>query len=57
MNKESNQTIKCDVSNCKYNDDVEYLCTLKKIDITCTCNEDRCNKKTETICNSFSKRD
>ena len=29
--EKSNQTIKCNVSNCKYNNDTEYLCTLDKI--------------------------
>lgn len=51
-----NQTIKCDVSNCKYNNDVEYLCTLEKIDISCTCNKETCHAKTETICKSFQEK-
>ena len=55
MNK-SKQTIKCDVNNCKYNDDINYLCTLNKIDVSCTCNKDLCKNKKETICNSFKKK-
>lgn len=51
-----NQTIKCDVSNCKYNNDVEYLCTLEKIDVSCTCNKEKCHTKTETICKSFQEK-
>lgn len=53
---ESNQTIKCDVSNCKYNNDETYLCNLKKIDISCTCNKEHCKNKKETICNSFEEK-
>lgn len=55
MNK-INQTIKCDVQNCKYNDDVDCLCTLNKIDVSCTCNKNACNDKKETICNSFKEK-
>lgn len=54
--KDANQTIKCNVSNCKYNNDTEYLCTLDKIDVSCTCNKDKCHNKTETICNSFDEK-
>lgn len=54
---ESNQTIKCDVTNCKYNNDEKYLCTLRKVDISCTCNKEICNDKKETICNSFHEKD
>ena len=52
----SNQTINCDVSNCKYNDDIDCLCTLDKIDISCTCNKNSCNNKKETVCNSFKEK-
>ena len=55
MEAKSNQTIKCDVKNCKYNNDAEYLCTLEKIDISCTCNNELCNDKLKTICNSFKE--
>ena len=54
--KKKKQTIKCNVSNCKFNNDTEYLCTLDKIDISCTCNKDKCHNKTETICNSFDEK-
>jgi len=50
------QTIKCDVSNCKYNDDTDCLCTLNEIDVSCTCNKNDCNTKLETICNSFKEK-
>lgn len=50
------QTIKCDVINCKYNNDSEYLCTLDTIDISCTCDNNSCNNKNKTICNSFDKK-
>ncbi|MBQ2873154.1 MAG: DUF1540 domain-containing protein [Bacilli bacterium] len=55
--KNLNQTIKCSVHSCKYNNDIEYLCTLEKIDVLCTCNEDKCKNKTETICDSFEKKE
>lgn len=53
----NDQTIKCDVTNCKYNDDTDYLCTLKKVDISCTCNQEKCKNKKETICNSFHEKE
>lgn len=51
-----NQTIKCNVISCKYNDDTNYLCNLKSIDVSCTCNQNKCKNKSETICNSFKER-
>lgn len=54
--KDKKQTIKCDVSNCKFNDDTEYLCTLDSVDISCTCNKCNCKNKTDTICNSFKEK-
>jgi len=51
-----NQTIKCDVNNCKYNDDIYCLCTLDTIDVSCTCNKSDCKNKRETICNSFKEK-
>ena len=56
MAKNSNQTIKCNVCSCKYNDDSKYLCTLKEINISCTCNKENCNTNTETVCNSFIEK-
>lgn len=57
MEKETNQRIKCNVCNCKYNNDEEYLCTLKEIDVSCTCNKEECINKKETICNSFQQKE
>lgn len=54
--KKCNQTIKCNVNNCKYNNEVDYLCNLEVIDVTCSCNKNTCNSKTETICNSFEEK-
>lgn len=51
------QTIKCDVKNCKFNDNKEYLCCLENIDITCSCSADKCCEKEKTICNSFEKKE
>lgn len=53
----SNQTIKCNVKNCKYNNDSDFLCTLQEIDVSCTCNEEKCTNKKETICNSFHEKE
>lgn len=50
------QIIKCDVISCKYNNDTEYLCTLEKINVSCTCNKEKCCTKTETICKSFREK-
>ena len=57
MKKANNQTIKCDVTNCKYNDDEKYLCCLNEIDISCTCNKCQCKNKNETIFNSFEEKE
>ena len=54
--EKSNQTIKYNVSNYKYNDDNKYLCTLDKIDVACTCKEENCHTKNDTICNSFHEK-
>lgn len=56
MKKTGNQKIKCTVINCIHNNDTEYLCTLKEIDVSCTCNKERCIDKKETICNSFDEK-
>lgn len=55
--KNVNQTIKCDVENCKYNDDSNYLCNLDEIAVSCTCNKNDCNDKLETICASFKEKE
>ena len=47
--RKNNQTIKCNVNNCKFNDDTDGLCTLKEIDVSCTCNKEECKNKKETI--------
>jgi len=56
MKTNSNQRIKCNVINCIHNNDIEYLCTLNEIDVSCTCNKEKCKDKLETICNSFDER-
>jgi len=56
MNNNSNQKIKCEVKSCKFNNEIEYLCTLKEIDVSCTCNKNNCKDKIETICNSFKEK-
>ena len=56
MSKKNIHKIKCNVTNCRFNDDIKYLCTLKEIDISCTCNNNVCNSKKETMCNSFVEK-
>lgn len=52
--KNLNNSIKCNVYNCKYqNCD---CCTLDKIQVSCTCNNDECSCKKETICDSFKEK-
>ena len=52
MNK--NTKVKCDVDTCKHN---HYQnCNLGTLNISCTCNNQDCSHKQETICNNFSKR-
>ena len=53
----SKKKINCNVVNCKFNDDKEYLCCLDDIEISCTCNNEKCKNKKETICNSFEEKD
>lgn len=50
MSRPSEQEIKCNVKNCKYNDKVKY-CTLSDITIgqQCSCATDKC----QTDCLSF----
>lgn len=48
----SNQKIKCDVENCKYNDNSDEMCELDEIKVSCDCNNDKADKE-NTICNSF----
>ena len=53
MKSKKNQTIKCDVNNCSYNDIECEECTLDKIKV---CNIDNSKRKEATICDSFKKR-
>lgn len=53
---DDNKSIKCDVINCKYNDDATLYCTLNEIKVSSNKNNcDTCSKK-ETICDSFKQR-
>ena len=48
----SKKKINCNVVNCKFNDDKEYLCCLDDIEISCTCNNEKCkNKRVEWSAN------
>ncbi len=50
-----NNSIKCDVESCEYNDSNENCCTLKEIKVSCNCEPD-CARKKETICDSFKEK-
>lgn len=52
----SNDCIKCDVFSCKNNNLEEGTCTLKKITISCTCDNEKCKCYEETICKDFEKK-
>ena len=54
--KNHNQTIKCEVKNCQFNNEIDYLCTLDTINVSCSCNKENCQNKKETICDSFKKK-
>lgn len=51
---ESNQTIKCEVESCKYNNE-EGICDLEEIQVGCNCDNDKCECTDETICQSFKE--
>ena len=48
------QSIKCDVSGCVYND-CKNKCVLDGIYVSCLCDKEDASK-VETICDSFEKR-
>ncbi len=50
-----NQTIKCDVTSCAYNDCKEKVCNLSHIKVSSTTDNDECKTKKETICDSFEE--
>lgn len=47
--------VKCDVNSCKHNNC--NCCDLDVLDITCTCDGEDCENKSETICGSFATKD
>lgn len=51
--KDSNESIKCNVESCKHNNCEEGTCALDEVEIDCTCNNCDCSKEDETICKSF----
>lgn len=46
--------VKCNVDTCKHNK--SHNCCLNVLNISCVCDSQDCHKKSETICNNFSKR-
>lgn len=55
-NSNSNQNIKCDVDSCKFNNCEEGCCELNSISVSCTCNNNECEKCEETVCASFATK-
>ncbi len=53
MGKKNDQKIKCHVESCKYQDCCDHCCTLKEIEVSCTCGSNDATDKKETICKSF----
>ena len=49
----SNDNIMCDVASCENNNLEEGTCRLKKVMISCSCDNDKCHDSGETICQSF----
>lgn len=53
MKKETK--VKCNVKSCKHNEKKE--CDLDELNISCTCDNENCTDKQETICQSFEEDD
>ncbi len=54
-NASNQQTIRCDVESCKYNNE-EGTCGLEEIQVSCDCDNDQCFCSDETICSSFKEK-
>ncbi len=48
--------IKCNVNTCEYNNKKNTCCDLDSVAISCTCKNDECACKEETICSSFKEK-
>lgn len=48
---EQNQKIKCNVESCKFQNDA--CCTLKEIQVGCSCGCTEATNDQETLCKSF----
>lgn len=51
---EKDTIVKCDVDSCKHNK--SHNCNLHILNISCTCNNQECSQKQETICNNFARK-
>lgn len=49
----NNQNIKCNVESCKFQSCDDHCCTLKEIEVGCSCGCNDAVEKTETLCRSF----
>jgi len=54
--KKDKQNIKCNVFKCKFNDNDLTHCKLDEIEISCDCDNNKCDCKEKTICNSYKER-
>lgn len=52
-NKTNNQTIKCNVKSCRFQDAKDLSCTLREIEVDSLETTDNTTDKKETICKSF----
>ena len=52
----NNEHIKCDVENCKYQNNDDNYCTLDEIKVTCSTNDEDCSKD-NTMCDSYESID
>ena len=51
------QKIKCNVSNCKYNNTKNCECNLDEIKVSCDCDACDCEHKDATVCESFDSKE
>lgn len=54
--KKDNKNIRCYVSKCKFNNIKNEFCELDEIKISCNCENDECDCKEKTICDSYKER-
>lgn len=53
MTSKTNKSIKCEVENCKYQNNDKCECELEEIKVVCNCSEDDCCCSSDTSCASY----